>query len=75
MNNVVTSVARENRKLINYKVFSKFCKSCVLWESKKGTEEYIVWKKNLAGDCETNHFRSSAAIESADAQPFFSIVI
>ena len=30
LNGVVTGVARENKNVINYKVFSKFCKSCAL---------------------------------------------
>ena len=43
LNGVVTGVPRENKKINDYKVFSKFCKSRALWENKKGTEEYIVW--------------------------------
>ena len=35
LNGVVTGVARENKKVIDYKVFNKFCKSCALWESTK----------------------------------------
>ena len=34
---------RKQKSLINYKVFSKFCKSWVLWESKTGTEKYILF--------------------------------
>ena len=71
LNCIVTGVARENKKNIDYKVFSKFCKSCALWESKKGTEEYIVWKENDGKDCEINHFQSSGAMESVGAQSFF----
>ena len=68
---LLTSVARENKKVIYYKVFSKLCKSCAWWKSKKGTEECIVWKENHGRDCEINHFQSSGAMESAGAQPFF----
>ena len=68
LNGIVTSVARENKKVIDYKVYSKFCKSCTLWESKKGTEEYIVWKEDHGRDCEINLFQSSGAMESAGAQ-------
>ena len=63
--------ARENKKVIAYKVFSKFCKSCNCGKVKKGTEEYIVWKENHGKDCEINHFQSSGAMESAGAQSFF----
>ena len=30
LNGVVTGVARENKKVIDYKVYSKSCKSCTL---------------------------------------------
>ena len=52
-------------------MFSKFCKSCALWESKKLTEEYIIWKENHEKDCEINHVQSSGAVESAGAPSFF----
>ena len=71
LNSVVTGVARENKKVIDYKVYGKFCKSCILWESKKETEEYSVWKENHGKDSEINHFQSSGATESAVAQSFF----
>ena len=71
LNGVVTGVARENKNVINYKVFSKFCESCALRQSKKGTEEYIVWKENHGGkDCD-----SSGAMESAGAQSFFQLSV
>ena len=56
-------------------MFSKFCKSCALWESKKGTEEYIVWKENHGKDCEINHFQSSGAMESAGTFFFFQLSV
>ena len=71
LNSIVTGVARENKRVIYYKVYNKFCKSCTLQESKKGTEEYIVWKENHGKDCEINLFQSSGAMESAGAQCFF----
>ena len=42
-----------------------------MWESKKGAEEYIVWKENHGKDCEINHFQSSVGMESAGSQSFF----
>ena len=68
LNGIVFSVAREKKKVIDYKVHSKFCKSCTLCESNKGTEEYIVWKENHGKDWEINLFQSSGAMESAGAQ-------
>ena len=73
LNGLIISVARENKKVIDYKVFRKLCKSGALWESKKGTVEYVVWKENHGEDCEINHFQSSGAMESADPQSFLSI--
>ena len=67
----LTGVARETEKVIDYKVYSKFCKSCALQESKKGTEKYIVSKENHGKDCEINHFQSSGTMESGGAQSFF----
>ena len=48
--------ARENKKVIDYKVFSRSCKSYALWKSKKVTEEYISWKKDHGEDYEINDF-------------------
>ena len=33
LNGIVTGVARENKKVIDYKVYSKFCKSCPSWKN------------------------------------------
>ena len=62
LNGVVIGVARENKKVFDYKVFSKFCRSCALWRSKKGTEEYIFSKQNHGKDCEINHCQSFGAM-------------
>ena len=46
-----------------------------MWESKKGTEEFIVWKENNGKDCDIYHSKSSGAMESAGAQSFFQLSV
>ena len=75
LNGIVTGVARENKKIIGYKVCSKFCKICALWESKKGTEEFIAWKENRSKDCEISCFQFSGTMESFDAQSFSQLSV
>ena len=70
LNEIVTGVAREKKKIIGYKVCSKFCKIFALWESKKGTEEFIAWKENCRTDCEISCFQFSGTMKSFDAQSF-----
>ena len=55
LNGVATGIARENKRVIDYKMFSKFCNS---EKVKKGLrkERYVVWKDNHRKDCEINHF-------------------
>ena len=45
MNGFVSAISTENKKVIDYQVFSKFCKGCLIWEQKKGTKEYNSWKE------------------------------
>ena len=42
MNAFVSAISTENKKVIDYQVFSKFCKGCLIWEQKKVTMEYII---------------------------------
>ena len=75
LNGLIISVARENKKVIDYKVFRKLCKSGALWESKKGTEEFIAWKENRSKDCEISCFQFSGTMESFDAQSFSQLSV
>ena len=45
LNGLIISVARENKKVIDYKVFRKFCKSGALWGSKKGLWNILSGKR------------------------------
>ena len=35
LNGVVTAVAKSNRKVVDYQVLTKFCRSCAIWENRK----------------------------------------
>ena len=45
VNGFVSAISTENKKVIDYQVFSKFCKGYLIWEQKKGTKEYNSWKE------------------------------
>ena len=67
LNGLVTAIS--NGKCIDAKVYSKKCKACEIWESRKGTDEYEKWK--LDHDCKINHQQSSGAMEAAGASEIF----
>ena len=56
LNGVVTGISRENKKVLDVQIFSKFCHSCSKWESQKGTPEYENWK--MSHTCSKNHIES-----------------
>jgi len=49
---------------------SRYCYGCRMWEWKKETPEYQIWK--LDHHCQINHVTSSGAMESAGAVDMFS---
>ena len=56
LNGVVTAVARDNKKVVDYKVLSKFCRGCATWEKSKGTDRYDKWKAEHI--CQVNHINN-----------------
>ena len=58
-----------NDKVIDYHVMSKKCKECQIWNKKKGSPEYDVWKTEHK--CSINHEGSAGSIESAGAIEIF----
>lgn len=70
MNGVVTAIARDNGKVIDYQAFSKFCRGCLIWDRKKGTPEYQKWKETHV--CHSNHSQSAGAMESVGAVNMFN---
>ena len=58
MNGFVSAISTENKKVIEYQVFSKFCKKGAYYgNKKKGTKEYNSWKETHV--CKINHYQSS----------------
>ena len=70
LNGVVTGIFRENKKVLDAQVFSRFCHSCSKWESQKGTPGYKKWK--VTHTCSKNHSGSAGSIESKGAINIFS---
>ena len=68
VNGVVTAIA--DGKCIDFKVLSKYCKGCAIWEQRKESEQYINWKQNHK--CQANHSKSSGAMEAVGALEIFS---
>ena len=58
-----------NDKVIDYHVMSKRCKLCQIWNKKKGSPEYDVWKTEHK--CSINHKDSAGSMESAGAVEIF----
>ena len=69
LNGVVTATNRVNDKVIDYHVMSKKCKVCQIWNKKKGSPEYDVWKTEHK--CSINHKGSAGSMESAGAIEIF----
>ena len=69
LNGVVTAINRVNDKVIDYHVMSKKCKVCQIWNKKKESPEYDVWKTQHK--CSINHKGSASSMESAGAIEIF----
>ena len=69
----VTGISRENKKVLDVQVFSRFCHSCSKWESQKGIPEYQKWK--MTQTCIKNHNGSAVSMESKGAINIFSISV
>ena len=69
INGVVTVMSKENAKCLDTHVMSKKCKGCDHWEKRKAQTGYDDWKMNHV--CQTNHTKSSGAMEAAGAVTMF----
>ena len=67
LNGVVTAIC--DGKCIDSHVFSKSCRACQHWQSRKGSPKYESWLVNH--DCKINHKKSSRAMEAAGAVEIF----
>ena len=70
LNGIVAAVSRLTKKVLDYHVMSKFCRSCAIWVKRQGTKQYENWKANH--QCDLNHVHSSGAMESAGALSIFN---
>ena len=58
-----------NSKVVDYSVLTKYCKGCVVWEQRKGLDDYEIWKASHS--CSINHKSSAGAMEAAGAIEIF----
>ncbi|XP_047135810.1 uncharacterized protein LOC124812840 [Hydra vulgaris] len=63
LNGVVTVIASDTGKCLDYRVRSTVCKSCQSWEAKKGSDEYEEYISTH--DCNINHTGSAGSMEAA----------
>ena len=66
---IVFVISVDTGEVLDYHMFSKFCKSCSVWESKKDDDpfKYAEWKISHTSDCTMNFEGSSPAIEAEGA--------
>ena len=58
-------------KCIDFEVMTKKCKSCQIWDKRKGTPEYETWYNDHQHVCRINHHGSSGGMESSGAVTVF----
>ena len=70
LNGIVTCIAQESRKCIEYEVLTKYCTACKRWEGRdKSSSPYEEWK--ASHECPINHRGSSSSMETASALRIF----
>ena len=62
LNGLVTVISVDSGKCLGFRVKTKYCRACSLWEGRKGTDEYIHFIKNH--QCSRNHESSFGSMES-----------
>ena len=65
LNSVVTLVASDTGKCVDYRVLSKHCPSCKSWETKKNMRPDAYEEFVTTHNCSINHTGSSGAMEAA----------
>ena len=58
-------------KVLDYKVFSKFCKACSVWEKRKNKDDFELWKRSHQAECDVNFDGSAGAMEPAGIVELF----
>ena len=69
LNGIVTIMAGDIGKCLDYEVLTKECKACQVWESKKGSIEYNNFM--VDHDCLINHQGSASSMEPAGIMSCF----
>jgi hypothetical protein len=72
-NGLVTAVAVENGKCVDYEIETKTCKLCSIWELKKYThhEEYNDFRSLHYKKCKISHTGSASSMESSGTIKIF----
>ena len=65
LNGVVTIIASDSAKCLDYRVLSKTCNACKSWEVRKEAEPDLYQKFLETHDCSINHEGSSGSMESS----------
>ena len=68
LNGVVVATSTK-AKVLDFQVFSKYCKGCAIWESRRDSAKYAEWKSTHS--CKRNHKSLSGAMEAAGAVDIF----
>ena len=66
LNGVVTIIASDSAKCLDYRVLSKTCNACKSWEVRKEAEPDLYQKFLETHDCSINHEGSSGSMESSE---------
>ena len=73
-NGLVTAIIRGKdvtEKCIDFEVMTKKCKSCQIWDKRKGTPEFETWYNDHQRVCRINNHGSSGRMESSGAVAVF----
>ena len=68
---IVYVIEYNTGKVLDYKVFSKFCKVCSAWEKRKKDDEFEQWKHHHQANCDINFDGSAGAMEPAGILELF----
>ena len=65
LNVIVTVIAVDTGKCLDYRVRTKKCKACEHWEDKFNSDEYEEFMQKHKNDCHLNHIGSAGSMKAA----------
>ncbi|MBY0580841.1 MAG: hypothetical protein K2P53_04080 [Rickettsiales bacterium] len=65
LNGIVTVIGVDTGKCLDYRVRTKKCKSCELWDDKFNSDEYEEFMLKHKNECHLNHIGSAGSMEAA----------